>query len=467
MVAVTPFAPSVLLVDDEPEILFSFELMLRRAGLNHIVATTDSRAVLSLLQPHEIGVIVLDLQMPHLSGKDLLATITEQHPHIPVIIVTAANELETAVSCMQTGAFDYLVKPIETSRFLACLRKALEIHRLRYEIASLKEVILTGQLRNPQAFSAIRTCSRNMIAVLGYLEAVAPSPQPVLITGETGVGKELVAKSLHLLSGRSGPFIAVNSAGLDDAMFSDTLFGHKKGAFTGAGEARAGMVARAANGTLFLDEIGDLPLPSQIKLLRLLQEGEFLPLGRMCPSSARPGFWWQPTRISKKQCTPEPFRKDLYYRLFTHHVRIPPLRDRLEDIPLLLDGFLQEAAHALNKKKPTCPPELIAYLATYHFPGNVRELKALVFDAVARHHGGVLSMAAFRAVTGEKPAAVTPAAGVAADAGFQLVGRFPSLKEMEAHLVAEALQRAAGNQGAAASLLGISRQALNKRLQRR
>jgi len=461
--------PPVMLVDDEPEILFGTGVILRKAGLNNVESIGDSRAVLPFLAKQEAGVVVLDLQMPHISGKELLVEIAANYPHVPVIIMTAANDLDTAVECMKSGALDYLTKPIEPTRFVACVRKALEINALRREVVSLRDSLLSARSRDESAFSAFTTRSARMAGIFGYLEALAETPQPVLVSGETGVGKELAARAIHTLSGRNGRFVAVNSAGLDDSMFSDTLFGHKKGAFTGADQARDGMIAMGADGTLFLDEIGDMAMASQIKLLRLLQEGEYYPLGSDVARFNEARIIVATNMDLQKLVAEGLFRKDLYYRLSAHHVRIPPLRDRFEDIPLLLELFLNEAAITLGKKKPSYPPELMAYLASHDFPGNIRELKGMVFDAMARHKGGVLSLAVFKEAIGKN----APLAGRIsrpcrdADQWPDLSLCFPTLKEAERKLVQEALERAGGNQGAAASLLGISRQALNKRLKKK
>ncbi|HEY6872319.1 MAG TPA: sigma-54 dependent transcriptional regulator [Geobacteraceae bacterium] len=464
-----PTSPAVVLVDDEPEILFSYTVMLRRAGVSTLRTVGESRDLLPLLAGLEAGAIVLDLQMPHLSGKELLDEIVAAYPHVPVIIVTAANELDTAVACMKAGAFDYLVKPIEPNRFVTSVRKALEMNALRREVSSLKESLLTGELRNEGAFAGITTRNARMKALFGYLEAIAGTDQPVLITGETGAGKELAARALHCLSRRPGEFVAVNIAGLDDLMFSDTLFGHTRGAFTGADQAREGMVARAAGGTLFLDEIGDMGTACQVKLLRLLQDGEYHPLGSDAPRAGDARIVAATNRDMESLMAEGKFRKDLYYRLYAHRAHIPPLRERPEDIPLLLEQFLQEAARFLHKKKPAYPPDLHRYLAAYHFPGNVRELRSMVFDAVARHKGGVLSTAAFRESIGHNPPPAPSASRACPEIKewLQLSGRIPTLREMEECLVAEALNISGGNQGAAAGLLGISRQALNKRLSRK
>jgi DNA-binding NtrC family response regulator len=292
----------------------------------------------------------------------------------------------------------------------------------------------------------------------------------VFITGDTGVGKELVAKVIHDLSGRKGPFVAVNVAGLDDAVFSDTLFGHRKGAFTGAEQHREGLLAQASGGTLFLDEIGDLRESSQVKLLRLLQDHTYYPLGADVPRRSDARVLVATNRGVQNVIAEGAFRKDLYYRLRTHHVHIPPLSERKEDIPLLLDHFVAEAARALNRRKPSLSPDLNIFLTAYNFPGNVRELHAMVFDAVARHKTGRLAAEDFKEslVPGDEvhsPPAPLPAAG---EAGHlrSLFGRFPTLREAELLLISEALRQSGNNQGTAAALLGITRQALNKRLHR-
>lgn len=339
-----------------------------------------------------------------------------------------------------------------------------EEEALRTEVSSLKQHLLADRLAHEDAFSDIITRSEKMRAIFRYTEVISPSQQPVLITGETGVGKELIARVIHTLSGSAGSYVTVNVAGLDDAVFSDTLFGHKRGAYTGADHSREGLVAQAAGGTLFLDEIGDLRESSQVKLLRLLQEQTYYPLGSDIPTRSSARIVVATNRDLEREMSEGRFRRDLYYRLIAHHIHVPPLRERKEDIPLLLDHFLAEAAQALHKRKPTPPPELITFLSAYDFPGNIRELKALVTDAVAMHRSGVLSMQRFRDVIGRdlRPIHPSPAEG----APFDLAGRFPTLREAEEYLIKEALRRSHGNQRIAASFLGITSQALNKRLRR-
>jgi DNA-binding NtrC family response regulator len=286
--------------------------------------------------------------------------------------------------------------------------------------------------------------------------------------GESGVGKELIAKAAHTLSGCRGQLVAVNVAGLDDMVFADTLFGHTRGAFTGADQPRRGMIEEAADGTLFLDEIGDLSIPSQVKLLRLLQEGEYFPLGSDRPKRLKARVVVATHQeLSQKQASGT-FRRDLYYRLCTHLVNVPPLRERKGDLPLLLDHFLEDAARALGKKKPTPPRELLQLLATYSFPGNIREFKALVYNAVSVHRDRVLSMDTFLKTIGRPEARqiqdITKQPEQNLYAGLE---RLPTFGEAAELLVEEAMSRANGNQTIAARLLGISQPALSKRLKLR
>ena len=457
----------VLLVDDEEAWLHGFTLTLGSAGINHVLSCQDSREVMDLLAQTKVGVVVLDLTMPHISGQDILKSVGQEYPEISVIVISGANELETAVDCMRNGAFDYFVKTVETERLVGGVRRAIELSELREEHALLKARFLDEELEQPEIFEPILTNSNKMWGIFRYLEAIAPSNQPVLVLGETGVGKELFANAVHALGNREGPFVAVNVAGLDDHVFSDTLFGHKKGAFTGADAARPGLVERAAFGTLFLDEIGDLSMNSQVKLLRLLQEREFYPLGSDVAKKSDANIVVATNRDLKAMMESGEFRKDLYYRLGTHCLKIPPLRERKEDLALLLDSFLEEAAQSLDRKRPSVPKELIILLRTYCFPGNVRELKTMVFDAVSHHKGGILSLDVFKKHIRNNMAQEPDMPLMQNDPGKAAVAfseTLPTLKEVSALLIGEAMKRANGNQAIAANMLGISRQALNYRL---
>jgi len=460
--------PVVLLVDDEEQILFSSATLLRRAAVLNVKTVSDSRKVLPLLAEETVGAIVLDLFMPHVSGKDLLAALSRDYPHIPVIVMTAANDLETAIDCMKAGAFDYLLKPVENARYVSSVTKALEIFTLKNQMAMLEEHLFNDRIEQPAAFEAIVTASKKMQTVFQYCEVIGSSRQPILITGETGTGKELVARAVHAVSGVPGRFVPVNVAGLDDNLFSDTLFGHRKGAYTGAEEARRGLIESAADGTLFLDEIGDLSETSQVKLLRLLQEQEYYSIGSDVPKKSSARIIASTNRDLRDEIARGAFRRDLYYRIGAHRIIIPPLRERTEDIPLLVEHFLHSAAKKLGRRRPSPPAQLCDLLATYPFPGNVRELEAMVFDAVARHNAGVLSLASFKEAMGRECPTGSPAREPLAEESSAMMfpERLPTLHEAESLLVDEAMKRSRGNQGIAASLLGISRSALNKRLRK-
>jgi DNA-binding NtrC family response regulator len=337
----------------------------------------------------------------------------------------------------------------------------LELQRENREISKR---LLSRKLQHPKAFVDIVTADHAMHGIFSYIEAVARSSEPLLISGESGVGKEFFAKAAHNLSGCRGQLVAVNVAGLDDTVFADTLFGHVRGAFTGADQARRGMIEEATDGTLFLDEIGDLSIASQVKLLRLLQEGEYFQLGSDRPKRLKARVICATHQDLATKQTSGAFRRDLYFRLCTHHVQIPPLRERKGDIPLLLDHFLGEAARALHKKKPTPPKELAHLLATYSFPGNVRELKAMIFNAVSIHTERILSMESFVKIIGRPGESAAPPDATFSRAILAGLAQLPTFGEAAEVLVDEALSRANGNQTIAARLLGITQSALSKRL---
>jgi len=466
----TPLNPAqpILIVDDEESILLAIDTALQMAGFNNTVACQDSRQVMDRLARHAIDVMLLDLNMPHLDGHRLLDTISREYPDIPVIIVTGAVDVETAVRCIKAGAFDYILKPVEEERLITAVNRAIAFQELKHENIALRQHILNDNLEQPDAFKQIITSNKKMMLIFQYIESIAKTSQPVLIRGETGVGKELIARTLHELSGLDGNFVAVNAAGLDDNVFSDTLFGHVRGAFTGAEQPRRGLIEQAAGGTLFLDEIGDLSHASQIKLLRLLQEGEYFSMGSDTPriSDAR---LVAATNQNLTQLQEEGlFRKDLNYRLRTHRIYIPPLRRRLDDIPLLVDHFLDQAARRLKKNKPTVPKELFALLKTYAYPGNIRELQSMIFDAISQHKTGILSLEAFKSRLGRNKSAAPemPAEATPAGPAITFAEQLPTIKAATRLLVEEALKRSGGNQSIAAGMLGISQQALSKRLKK-
>jgi len=455
---------SVLLVDDELPWLRSLSLTLEGpGGINNLRLCSDSREVMGLLAGDDIGLVLLDLTMPHIAGEQLLEQIVSEHPQLCVIILSGMNQLETAVSCMRLGAFDYFVKAVEQERLVDGVRRAVRMVELQNENRAMRRRFLSDELESPEAFAEIITASKAMRNLFQYVEAVAPSRQPILITGESGVGKELVARAIHRLSRVSGPLVAVNVAGLDDGHFADTLFGHVRGAFTGADQTRKGMIEQAASGTLFLDEIGDLSQASQVKLLRLLQEGEYYPLGSDQPKRMNARVVVATHQNLEQRLAGGEFRSDLYYRLLSHQVHIPPLRERREDLPLLLEHFLAKAAGQLGKKPPTPPRELPVLLSTYSFPGNLRELEAMVFDAVSQHSSRTLSMQSFLERIAS-PEQTSVEQDQALQNPFALVDDLPNLQQAGQLLVEEALRRSEGNQSIAARLLGISQPALSKRL---
>ncbi|MBL8968208.1 MAG: sigma-54-dependent Fis family transcriptional regulator, partial [Spirochaetaceae bacterium] len=370
------------------------------------------------------------------------------------------------IECMREGAFDYVPKSAESSRLIASIRHALSIRELQREYGALKDSFLAATRPESSAFAKIITRNDRMLSLLRYVETVARSPKPILVTGESGTGKELIAEAVHLVSGRSGSLVGLNIAGLDETMFSDSLFGHRKGAFTGADAERGGLIERAEGGTLFLDEIGELSAGSQVKLLRLIEEKRYYPLGADLPRSSNASIVTATNRDLRAASAAGGFRLDLFYRLQTHLVELPPLRERKDDLPLLLAHFTERAAERFGRKAPAIPDELILLLETYAFPGNVRELESMAYDAVGRCKGPTLSLESFR----EKILGSARADGRSKPAEregrtrFAAWERLPTLDEAKSELIAEALRRAKGNQGIAAGLLGISRTTLNKRL---
>ncbi len=456
----------ILVIDDEEAILLSVDTILQLAGMNNVRTCSDSRQVMAIIEQRPPSVILLDLNMPHLNGEAILDQITQQYPSIPVIIITGRIDAETAVLCMKSGAFDYIVKPVDETRLLASVRKSLQYTEIHHEDPALQQKLGRNRLEFPEAFADIITDSPKMMGLFGYIESIANSSEPVLVRGETGTGKELIARAVHTVSGRTGNFVAVNVAGLDDNVFSDTLFGHAKGAFTGAHSDRPGLIERAAEGTLFLDEIGDLSPASQVKLLRLLQEKEYMPLGldttrisrTRIIASTHVDLW----ELQQKEL----FRQDLHYRLRTHRIILPPLRDRREDIAPLLDHFAGCAAQALKKAKPKVPKELLNLMESYHFPGNIRELQAMVFDAIAQHKHGILPLTVFRNHIAMVRQNAGKPQGISGGIPFIFADPLPTIKQATRMLVEEAMQRAGGNQSAAAAMLGITQQALSHRLKK-
>jgi DNA-binding NtrC family response regulator len=454
----------VLLVDDEIQALRGYETQLIGEGITDILSCTSGDEALRLLEAHSVSALLLDLRLPGMPGQKLLRKVTGRWPHIPVVVITGVDDVETAVGCMKDGAFEYLVKPVDPARLLSALKKAREFFELRRENRLLRDSLMGRGLRHPEAFAEIVTGDAAMEALFRYAEAIAETRKPVLICGETGVGKELFARAIHRLSGRKGELVAVNPAGLDDSLFADTLFGHARGAFTGAEGVRKGLVEKARDGTLFLDEIGDLSAASQVKLLRLVQEEEYFPLGSDVPAKSSARLIVATNRNLKQLLAKEAFRSDLYYRLLLHNLEIPPLRERRGDIPLLVEHFLAQGARELDRPVPALPPGLLDLLKGYDFPGNVRELRSMMLDALSRAEGGVLSLEAFRSIPGFSGHPAPPRGDAdSLPSLYSSLDRLPTLRDAENALINAALERTGGNRTRAADLLGISRQTLHRR----
>lgn len=484
----------IYIVDDETTCLQSMEMILRYAGLEPVVPLSRSEDLLPSLRKTGADLIILDIRMPVIRGDELLVLLTDEFPDIPVVMVTAINDVQEAVDCLRNGACDYFLKPLERSRFIARVRHLLSQRELLRENRSLARSLLSSELSNPDAFTGIVYSSDKIHKILKYLEAIASSSFPVLITGETGVGKELFAQAIHRVSNRPGKCVSINVAGIDDHMFSDTLFGHISGAFTGAQSGRAGLVHTASRGTLFLDEIGDLSQTSQIKLLRLIQEREYYPVGSDLPRKLEARIVTSTCRSVQELRNGSNFRKDLYYRLFTHHIHIPPLRERREDIPALARRFISRGRKVTGSELDSLPHRMMNFFQCYDFPGNVRELESLIIDVlsmsrgnqiaieeIARRmedrileiEGGQLRSDSCRAEDGPDS---LPGLSAEVPKHFQEkkslmellreIESLPGLKESEGLLIMEAMRRSGGKLTEAAGLLGISRQALGQRMKR-
>lgn len=454
---------TIIVVDDDVGVLKRLERLLHFEGYDDVALCERAEDAWPVLKDAKPTAMILDLMMPGTDGYAMLDRMHAERPDVPVIVATAIDDLDAVVRCMKAGAFDYVPKSAETARLVASLEHAAMIGRLLDDNKALRDSLLSDDGRTLGYFESIVTRDRKMTDIFRYLAAIARSDKPILITGESGTGKELFAVAAHEASGRSGELVTVNIAGLDDAMFSDTLFGHKRGAFTGAESDRPGLIERAKGGTLFLDEIGDLTQQSQVKLLRLIEQRRYYPLGADLTRTSDALIIAATNKDLQKACAAGTFRQDLYFRLETHLIRLPPLRERTGDLPLLVELFVARAAEKFGKPEPTVPPELYELLGTYDFPGNVRELESMVHDAVGRACGRTLSMESFRSRV-FKPDRQPAAAPIFAKGVFASLPSLPTLREASDALMEEAIRRAGGNQGVAAGLLGLSRTALNRRL---
>ncbi len=461
----------ILIIDDEKHAILSLKLTLKTAfSIKNIVGCEDVFKADDFLKENEPLLVLLDIGMPGITGDKFLNVIKERYPAVPVIMVTAEVELETAIGCMKSGAFDYISKPVNKERLLSSVRKAIDFRTKELEVEALRSTISNPLSEVPEEFSHIVTSDPKMLSNFRYLQSVTKSNAPILISGETGTGKELFAEGIHNVFGAKTPFVCCNVAGLDDQLFSDTLFGHVKGAFTGANGDRKGLVESANGGVLFLDEIGDLSTASQIKLLRLLQEQEYTPLGADKPKKCNVKIILATHINLKEKMNGGEFRSDLFYRLNTHTVHLPPLRERHNDLQLLLIHFIESACKNFSKPQAECDPAVVALLKSYSFPGNVRELKAMVDDVVARHEKGKITQDQFvdKIPTAKNSNATNLPSCETQDWSDSLKywETLPTFDIAKNLLVREAMRRSSQNQSVAAKLIGISRQALGQWIRR-
>jgi len=460
----------VLVVDDDENFLASIDGILKTNCIRNVERCQKGEEVLTLLEKNKYSVVLLDMKMPGVGGEKLLMKIVELYPEIPVIMITGFPEGKSAVDCMKRGAFYYFIKSDNTDVLLRIIKDALDIRGFHKDVIRIKKDLFSDSYQKPLNFMSIITQSEKMYKIIETIGLIAVTSEPVLIRGETGVGKELVAQAIHRLSQRKGKFISVNAASISDDLFHDTFFGHEKGAFTGADKKRNGLIEAAKGGTIFLDEIGDLSLQSQVNLLRLLQEREFFPLGMDESKSTNARIVAATNREILSAIKEGVFREDLYFRLETHDIDIPPLRKRKEDIQPLLVHFLEESASKQKKKTPTFPKELITLLLNHHFPGNVRELQNMVHDAVARHQKGILSKDVFLEKIKKKSnnsAAFFNTENTELNKKKVTFGEtLPTFSELEEIFISEAMTRAKGNISMAARFAGISRNRFKYRMKK-
>jgi len=439
---------TVLVVDDEPANLASLEKTFQREGMRPFIAE-NARTALELVRRHRVQVVLTDLQMPGTTGLELLRAVKEISSDTEVVLMTAYGTVETAVQAMREGAYDFVEKPLKRMTIVKSVRKAAERHSLVSENRSLKLEI--KQLMHRDIVGQSPALRR----VLDVATQAAPSTATVLILGESGTGKELIARFIHGKSTRArGPFVAVNCAAIPESILEAELFGHERGAFTGATQRREGRFARARGGTLFLDEIGELSPAVQVKLLRVLQEGEYEPVGgRTEKSDTR--IVAATNRDLLAEVEAGRFREDLYYRLNVIAVTAPPLRARREDVPLLVDHFLGVYCSKNGRARLNVAPEVLTKLIDYSWPGNVRELENVIERAAVLCAGGELKLH-------DLPEAIASAATPAASVFSFSLGT--PLSEVEQRLIRETMKHTNGDKSLAAQLLGISTRTIYRKL---
>jgi DNA-binding NtrC family response regulator len=444
--------PAILIVEDEPKMRRLLELNLGEEGFTTHSAA-DAETGLKLLNTERIDLVVTDFRLPGMSGLEFLQAVKRVNASLPVVVMTAYGTVESAVEAMKEGASDYVLKPFSLVEMVLVIRKELDAHKLREENRSLREAL--GQRYE---YKNIIAKSEKMQAVLAMVERVALTNSTVLLGGESGVGKDVIARAIHEHSHRSsGPFIKINSTAIPENLLESELFGYEKGAFSGATNSKPGKFELADKGTMFLDEIGDVPPATQAKLLRVIQEREFERLGGTKTLKVDVRLVAATNRDLRAALEEGTFREDLYYRLNVVAIDIPPLREHKEDIPALVDFFLQRFAKESGKPVPGVTPEALKVLMDFHWPGNVRELENILERGVTLSNATMLDVADIH-LDRAAPRPATDAVPILPE-GF-------SLEQWEDEIIREALRRANGNKSQAARALGLSRNALRYRLSR-
>jgi two-component system response regulator HydG len=441
-----PAPPTVLLVDDERSNLVSLERIFGREGFRTLLAENGQQG-LELCRKHRVDVVLTDLMLPGMSGVDLLRALKTVSPDAEVVLMTAYGTVEKAVEAMREGAYDFVEKPLKRMHIVKTVRKAAERHALLAENRTLRRELSALRHR------AIVGTSPALRQVMEIATQAAPSTATVLVLGQSGTGKELLARHIHEHSGREGPFVGVNLAALPETIVEAELFGHEKGAFTGAVARRVGRIAQAEGGTLFLDEIGELSVAVQVKLLRVLQEGEYEPLGG---GTQRASFRLiaATNRDLKAEVALGRFREDLFYRLNVIAITCPTLAERRDDIPLLVDHFLQVYSRKNNRALMTLSRDALDRMLAYQWPGNVRELENAIERAVVLSKG--------TAVGPENlPRPIAEAEEVGRDLTFA-VGT--GLEEIERRVIHATLAHTGGDKRLAAQLLGIATRTIYRKL---
>jgi two-component system response regulator HydG len=454
----------VLVVDDEPTLLKALEALLRKKGYD-VTGLESPIAATQRLAQEDFDVALLDVKMPQLSGLELLNAVKHRRPEIEVIMMTGHATVETALAAVKAGAYDYLTKPFEDVELVArAIAKAAERKAL---FDRNRELELQLRERSGAPEEGLVGASGGIREVTRMIDAVAYSSTTVLVTGESGTGKELVARALHARSPRRAhPFVALNCGALTETLLESELFGHVKGAFTGAQRDQKGLFDAADGGTIFLDEIGDIPPPTQVRLLRVLQEGEIKRVGSADSVRVDVRVIAATHRDLPKLVKTGRFREDLFYRLNVINVPLPPLRDRVEDIPLLAHHFLRRYAERLQKKVRSVSPEALDLLSGYRWPGNVRELANIVERLAILHAGAEVLPEHVQAVVPVNGGTAPVAKGPLPDAAALEHPLSDMLDEYERTLITRALSVAGGNVAEAARRLKTDRPNLYRRMRR-